>query len=93
MAAAGLAPERTWLAWDRTALSAAALAAVLIKVGVAHSRPADVVAGGCAVVTAVVIGLTGRARARSLSAYTAVLACTGLVSLTAVLTVVALILS
>jgi hypothetical protein len=44
----GTAPERTRLAADRTVLSACALSAVLIKIGVTQSRGLDVVAG-CAV--------------------------------------------
>jgi uncharacterized membrane protein YidH (DUF202 family) len=40
----GLASERTELAWSRTMLSTAAAGALLLKLGIDHDRPVEVVA-------------------------------------------------
>jgi Domain of unknown function (DUF202) len=86
----GSARERTELAWNRTALSAGALAALLLKVGIDHSRPLDVLAGASAVLAAATIAGLGQTRARWLGNQRVVIAgVTLLVTLTALLTVVA----
>jgi uncharacterized membrane protein YidH (DUF202 family) len=54
------ARERTHLAWDRTALSSAALSALLLKLGIEHSRWFEVAAGCAAGASALII--TGAAR-------------------------------
>ncbi|MCW2522575.1 MAG: hypothetical protein JWO63_910 [Frankiales bacterium] len=46
------AAVRARLAWSRTILSALALAAVLVKLGLSRHRPAEVVVGGFALVIA-----------------------------------------
>ncbi|MEV6900348.1 DUF202 domain-containing protein [Amycolatopsis sp. NPDC051372] len=56
----GLQPERTALAWQRTGLSAAVVAALLLRTGFAAGSVLDLVAGGCAVVVVAVAWLTGR---------------------------------
>jgi uncharacterized membrane protein YidH (DUF202 family) len=48
----GLQPERTALAWQRTALATAVLAVLLLRDGIVHGAPPALVAG-------VVIGLAG----------------------------------
>jgi uncharacterized protein DUF202 len=86
----GSARERTELAWNRTALSAGALAALLLKVGIDHSRPLDVVAGTVSVVAAATIAGLGQTRARwSGRQQLAIAGVTLLVTLTALLTVAA----
>lgn len=56
----GLQPERTALAWQRTGLSAAVVAALLLRTGFSAGSVLDLVAGGCVVVVVVVCWVTGR---------------------------------
>jgi uncharacterized membrane protein YidH (DUF202 family) len=49
----GLQPERTSLAWQRTALSAAVAAVLLARTGLTHAEPLHLAAAGCALVVAV----------------------------------------
>ncbi|QRP44724.1 DUF202 domain-containing protein [Amycolatopsis sp. FDAARGOS 1241] len=56
----GLQPERTALAWQRTGLSAAVAAALLLRTGFAAGSVLDLAAGGCAVVVVVLCWLTAR---------------------------------
>ncbi len=58
----GLAGPRTALAWDRTALAAAALAALIVKVGIAQDRRLDLVAGAAWLATGAVTLLVSRRR-------------------------------
>ncbi|MFI5610328.1 DUF202 domain-containing protein [Amycolatopsis sp. NPDC051903] len=56
----GLQPERTALAWQRTGLSAAVVAALLLRTGFVAGSVLDLAAGVGAVVVVVVAWLTGR---------------------------------
>ncbi|NIH82126.1 DUF202 domain-containing protein [Amycolatopsis viridis] len=49
----GLQPERTELAWQRTALAAAVAAVLLLRSGLTRDAPLDFAAAGCAVVVVV----------------------------------------
>lgn len=44
----GLQPERTALAWQRTAASAAVAAILLLRSGLTRNAPLDIAASGCA---------------------------------------------
>ncbi|MEV5300384.1 DUF202 domain-containing protein [Amycolatopsis methanolica] len=44
----GLQPERTALAWQRTALAAAVAAVLLLRSGLIRGAPLEVAAAGCA---------------------------------------------
>lgn len=44
----GLQPERTALAWQRTAMAAALVAVLLLRSGVSRSAPLEMAAGICA---------------------------------------------
>jgi hypothetical protein len=74
----GLQPERTTLSWQRTGLSAAVAAALLLRAGF-------VLAGGCAAVVMLVAWLTARhpgaSRPRLLLVASAVFATTALAAL------------
>lgn len=64
----GLQPERTALAWQRTGLSAAVVAVLLLRTGILRGSPLDVVAAGCAVTVGVLTWLIGgRSRERGTS--------------------------
>ncbi|MCP2163897.1 DUF202 domain-containing protein [Goodfellowiella coeruleoviolacea] len=41
----GLQPERTALAWQRTAFTATVLAVLLVRAGVLHAAPLEIAAG------------------------------------------------
>jgi uncharacterized membrane protein YidH (DUF202 family) len=57
---AGMANERTALAWSRTALTLAATAGLLIRLGVEHGEPAaGIICGGGLIIAAVAIWLHG----------------------------------
>ncbi|HVW43123.1 MAG TPA: DUF202 domain-containing protein [Amycolatopsis sp.] len=56
----GLQPERTSLAWQRTALSGAVLAVLLARTGMAHGSVPDVLAAACAAVTVVLAAVFSR---------------------------------
>lgn len=56
----GLQPERTALAWQRTALSAAVVAILLLRTGVSHGSPLELTAAACALVMVATAWLTGR---------------------------------
>lgn len=61
----GLQPERTSLAWNRTALAAAACALLLLHVAVRHRWGTATAPAVCAAVLAVTLALAGRRRRRS----------------------------
>lgn len=64
----GLQPERTALAWQRTGLSAAVVAVLLLRTGILRGSPLDVVAAGCAIVVGLLTWLVGgRSRERGTS--------------------------
>ncbi|WP_115944334.1 DUF202 domain-containing protein [Amycolatopsis thermalba] len=44
----GLQPERTALAWQRTALAAAVAAVLLLRSGLVRDAPLEIAAAGCA---------------------------------------------
>lgn len=56
----GLQPERTALAWQRTGLSAAVVAVLLLRYGVAAGAALWIVGGVCAAVVVVLAALAGR---------------------------------
>lgn len=100
---AGRSGPRTLLAWDRSTLSAGALGALLLKLGVTHDQPAEIAAGAVALLLAAALALGVRRRRlpmsevvpeslRVASSGRAVAAVAVLTSLTAVLTVVAVVL-
>lgn len=60
----GLQPERTALAWQRTALSAAATAVLLLRRGVTRHSALEIVAGVCAA-AAVILAATATVRVPS----------------------------
>ena len=83
---AGTARPRTRLALDRTALSAAALAVLLVKLGVEHGRRLEVLAGCAAAVCALLNAgrpgwLGGARRLQAIGASTALTAVLVLVDL------------
>jgi hypothetical protein len=86
----GTAAQRSRLAWDRTALAAAALAGLLLKVGIDRSRTADIVAGVGAGLFAAAIAVQGQLRSRSGHCTTAVVCTAALINVVALLTIVAL---
>lgn len=58
----GLQPERTALAWQRTGLSAGVVAILLLRIGVVHEAPLELVAGGLALAVGVFGWLIGSRR-------------------------------
>lgn len=58
---AGLQRERTALAWRRTGLTAFALGLLLARLGIVHDNPAEVAAGGAALLTSATLGAIGSA--------------------------------
>lgn len=56
----GLQPERTALSWQRTALSAAVAAALLLRTEVTRGSPFGLIAVGCALVVVVLTWLMSR---------------------------------
>lgn len=93
MSGPGLAGPRTTLAWDRTALSAAGLGALLLKFGIDRGIVVEMVAGVAALLAAGVLafGLPHKRLAHPgsrASSGGSLLAVAGLVLLAAVLTVV-----
>lgn len=59
----GVSGPRTQLAWDRTALSAAALGAVSVKLGISHDIVVEIIAGALSLVMATTLALAVRQRA------------------------------
>lgn len=57
----GQSEARTVIAWGRTALAAAALAVLLLRLGVARHSVAEILAGLLALITAAGFGARGRA--------------------------------
>ena len=62
-APAGLQPERTSMAWTRTALSAGALAGTLVKVAADERSTIDYVCAAVAAAAGLMIYACGRSRA------------------------------
>ncbi|MEW2502141.1 MULTISPECIES: DUF202 domain-containing protein [unclassified Amycolatopsis] len=62
----GAQPERTGLAWRRTALSAAACAVLLMGASLRHDGPWDLIPAVFAALTALALAAIGRHRERSL---------------------------
>jgi uncharacterized membrane protein YidH (DUF202 family) len=60
MSSGGLQPERTALAWQRTALAAAVLAVLLVRSGVVDDAPLEIAAGICAAAVVVLCGFAAR---------------------------------
>ncbi|TVT50437.1 DUF202 domain-containing protein [Amycolatopsis rhizosphaerae] len=56
----GLQPERTALAWHRTALGAAVLTVLLVRHGAVVRAPLELAAGGFTFLTALFAALTSR---------------------------------
>lgn len=56
----GLQRERTALAWQRTSLSAAVVAALLLRSGIGAGSLLDAVAGCCALVVLLLAWVSGR---------------------------------
>lgn len=83
------APSRTVLAWNRTALTAFGLGALLIKVGLDRQLWFEVLAGTAVLAAAIVLTVGDRGGRRSLASG-AVAAIAGLVAVAAALTVLAL---
>ncbi|WP_236796219.1 DUF202 domain-containing protein [Amycolatopsis sp. GM8] len=75
----GLQPERTTLAWQRTGLSAAVVAVLLIRSGIVGGSPLEIAAGACAAFVVLLCALAARsvpsARVRLWLVTVAVLAC------------------
>ncbi|WP_280346961.1 DUF202 domain-containing protein [Nocardia neocaledoniensis] len=63
-APAGLQPERTVLAWRRTALAATVLSVLLVRSALASGSPAAPLALVCATVTLVAVLVAARERHR-----------------------------
>lgn len=59
----GLQPERTTLAWQRTSLSAAVAAVLLLRSGIAQAAPLQIAAGVSLAAALVLAGLASRAPA------------------------------
>lgn len=59
-------PERTGLAWQRTALASAACTGLLVHSAVSHGTAVLVTAAPIAVVTTVVLSVAGLLRSRTL---------------------------
>jgi uncharacterized membrane protein YidH (DUF202 family) len=57
MTVPGRSGPRTQLAWDRSALSAAALGALLLKLGVEHDVGVEIVAGAVALLLSATLAL------------------------------------
>jgi uncharacterized membrane protein YidH (DUF202 family) len=89
----GLAGPRTALAWDRTALAAAALAALIVKVGIAQDRRLDLVAGAAWLATGAVSLLVPRRRVLPPEEGTARVASPGSVAVVAAFTTAAALLT
>ncbi|GAB3564950.1 hypothetical protein GCM10027445_09640 [Amycolatopsis endophytica] len=82
----GLQPERTALAWQRTALSAAVAAVLLLRSGLVRGAPLEIAAAGCAAAVVVLWFIavrrpstTGSAR-RILAAATLAVAAAGVLT-------------
>ncbi|SFK18803.1 protein of unknown function [Amycolatopsis sacchari] len=56
----GLQPERTALAWQRTGLSAAVVAVLLVRSGIVHGSALEIAAGACAAVVVALSALAAR---------------------------------
>jgi len=64
----GLQPERTALAWQRTALAAAVAAVLLLRSGLTRGAPLEIAAAGCATVVVALWFVAARRQATSGSA-------------------------
>lgn len=80
----GLQPERTALAWQRTGLSAAVVAVLLVRGGIVADSPLEIAGGACAAVVVLLSALAARAAP---SARTRLLLVTAAVVATGVLVV------
>ncbi|GHF60631.1 uncharacterized membrane protein YidH (DUF202 family) [Amycolatopsis bartoniae] len=84
----GLQPERTALAWQRTGLSAAVVAVLLLRSGITSGSALELAGGACAAVVVLLSAAAARAvpapRLRLRLVTAAVLAC-GLCTLASVL--------
>lgn len=56
----GLQPERTALAWQRTGLSAAVVAVLLLRTGVVQDSPWEIAGGACAAAVVLLSALVTR---------------------------------
>ncbi|WP_033293997.1 DUF202 domain-containing protein [Amycolatopsis jejuensis] len=81
----GLQPERTSLAWQRTGLSAAVVAVLLLRNGLTHGSILDSAAGLCAVAAMLVSWLASRNRGARGVPVMAMITMTGTVCATGVL--------
>ncbi|MGI8882012.1 MAG: DUF202 domain-containing protein [Jatrophihabitans sp.] len=95
MSGPGLAGPRTTLAWDRTALSAAGLGALLLKFGIDRGIVVEMIAGVAALLAAGVLAfglphkrMSHREMASRASSGGSPLVVAGLILIAAVLTVV-----
>ena len=86
----GLQPERTALAWQRTGLSAAVAAALLLRSGLLDGSAFALAAAGSALAAFVLAWLTGRRARTSGTPRWMLVAVTSTVCLTGVLTVLQL---
>jgi hypothetical protein len=89
----GLQPERTALAWQRTALSAAVTAVLLLRGGLTRHAPLEIVAGVCAAAAVVLSAVamvrvprTARTPARAILAVTSASCGAGLFTVLHILT-------
>lgn len=61
----GLQAERTAMAWQRTGVSAAVVAVLLLRTGIAHTAPLEIASGALLTAVSVLAVVASRARART----------------------------